>query len=97
MALILSILLVGVMAGCDYDSLDVGYIIRESVLMSLSGKSIKIIKREHRESLVPREMDHSRLRTENQTRRDLIRTVSSWIEERRETTKQVLVWPEASG
>ncbi len=65
--------------------------------MSVSDKSIKIIKREHRESLVPREMDHSRLRTEKQTRRDLIRTVTSWIEERRETTERELVWPGAGG
>ena len=96
MALILSILLVGVMAGVTTIGLTSDTLSGGSVLMSLSGKSIKIIKREHRESLVPGEIDHSRLRTENQSRRDLIRIVTSWIEERRDT-KRELVWPGARG
>jgi hypothetical protein len=63
--------------------------------MSSRDKPIKIIKRNQREFLAePPEMAHSGLKTENQTRRELIRTVTSWIEERKGTKKE-LAWPSA--
>jgi hypothetical protein len=59
--------------------------------MSVGNKPIKIIKRKQRELPVkPRgPLAHVELKTENQTRRELIRTVTSWIEERKGTKKEL--------
>jgi hypothetical protein len=63
--------------------------------MSVGNKSVKIIKRKQREFPVePRTTAHPKLKSENQTKRELIRTVNSWIEERKGTKKE-LAWPSA--
>ena len=56
--------------------------------MSANDKTIRIIKREQRESLAgQQEIIASDLKTENQTRREISETVTSWIEEQRERKK----------
>ena len=54
--------------------------------MSSSEKSIKIIKREQRELLVTKneELPELRMKTENEARRELVETITRWIEEQRE-------------
>ena len=54
--------------------------------MSSSDKSIKIIKREQRELLVTKneELPELRMKTENEARRELVETITRWIEEQRE-------------
>ena len=57
--------------------------------MPLRDTSVKIIKRKERVGLSdPEDMSESQMKTPNQSRRELIQTVTSWIKERRET-KQV--------
>jgi len=53
-------------------------------------QSIRIIKRRQRELIAARqEAPECELKTEMQTRRDIFQTITSWIEEQRET-KQAL-------
>jgi len=54
--------------------------------MSSSDKSIKIIKREQRELLVTKneELSEVPMKTENEARRELVETITRWIEEQRE-------------
>jgi hypothetical protein len=53
-------------------------------------QSIRIIKRKQRELLAaPQSTLECELKTESQTRRDIFATITSWIEEQRET-KQAL-------
>jgi hypothetical protein len=53
-------------------------------------KSIKIVKRKQRELLAAhQEVLECELKTESQTRRDIFETITSWIEEQRQT-KQAL-------
>jgi hypothetical protein len=61
--------------------------------MSSASKSIKIVKRSARESFsrVERFVD-SGLKSENQTKREVLKTITSWIEELRESKKD-LTWP----
>jgi hypothetical protein len=60
--------------------------------MSLNDRPIRIIKRkQHESSCDHAEIGHAQLKTETQTKRELIRIVASWIEERRE--KAELMWP----
>lgn len=54
--------------------------------MSAIEKTIKIIKRTARESLVDQEQ--SVLMTDKQSRREMVKVVASWIEERKELTKR---------
>lgn len=56
--------------------------------MLLINKSVKIIKRKHRKPSEPREKVKSRLQTENQSRRELVKTVTSWIEQRKKAKKE---------
>jgi hypothetical protein len=58
-----------------------------------SSKAVKIIKRSTRESFsgVERFVD-SGLKPENQAKREILKTVTSWIEELRESKKD-LTWP----
>jgi len=55
--------------------------------MSSKDRSIRVIKRAHRESLVYRETPVAPVKTESQTKRELLKTIESWIEEQRETKK----------
>jgi hypothetical protein len=55
--------------------------------MSSTGRSIRLIKRAHRESLDDRETPVARVKTESQTKREWLKTIESWIEEQRETKK----------
>jgi len=60
--------------------------------MSFRDKSIRIVKREHRQPIADRrDIAHAKSKTENQTRRELIWTVTSWIDELRETKQEFLV------
>src|SRR4030095_15823590 len=63
------------------------------VTLMSSSRSIKIIKRSSRKSFsaVERFVD-AEAKTENQTRRAILKTVASWIEELRESKKD-LTWP----
>lgn len=56
----------------------------------LPGKSIKVVKRKHREVLEDqREVVEAPPQTERQARRLMFQTISSWIEEQREIKKQL--------
>jgi len=55
--------------------------------MSSRHRLIRVIKRAHRESLVDRETPVAPVKTESQTKRELLNTIKSWIEEQRETKK----------
>jgi len=55
--------------------------------MSSRDRSIRIIKRANRESLVDRETPVAPVKTERQIKRELLKTIESWIEEQRETKK----------
>lgn len=56
--------------------------------MPANDKTIRIIKREQRESLAgQQEIIAGDSKTENQTRREIFETVSSWVEEQRERKK----------
>jgi hypothetical protein len=56
--------------------------------MPSGDKSIRIIKRGQRESLKERDIPESRVKTQNQTRREILKTVTSWVEELREAKKK---------
>jgi hypothetical protein len=54
--------------------------------MASQSSSIKIIKRNQRESFAPREEGPtSQAQTENKLRREMVKTVASWIDERRKS------------
>ena len=54
--------------------------------MPTNDRTIRIIKREERETLAgEQEIIASELKTESQTRREIFETVCSWIEEQRQT------------
>jgi len=56
----------------------------------LPNKSIKVVKRKHREVLEDqREALELPPKTERQARRMMFQTISSWIEEQRESKKQL--------
>jgi hypothetical protein len=55
--------------------------------MSSTDRSIRVIKRAHRESLDDRETPVAPVKTESETKRELLKTIKSWIEEQRETKK----------
>ena len=56
----------------------------------LANKSIKVVKRKHREVLEDqREAVEAPPQTERQARRLMFQTISSWIEEQREIKKQL--------
>jgi len=55
--------------------------------MSSTDRSISVIKRAHRESLDDRETPVAPVKTESETKRELLKTIKSWIEEQRETKK----------
>jgi len=63
--------------------------------MSLSDKSIRVIKRRQRDDLAARqfaaeqETPESELKTECQTRREIFNTITAWIEEQRETKEEL--------
>ncbi len=59
--------------------------------MSAADRTIKIVKREDREALdEERESpDASELKTEIQVRREILQTVTSWIERQREAKKEL--------
>jgi hypothetical protein len=56
--------------------------------MSAKESSIKIIKRTHREALLRKNLyPVDQAKTEKQLARELLRTIASWVEERKEATK----------
>ena len=56
--------------------------------MPLNDKTIRIIKRDQRKSLAgQQEIIAGGSKTENQTRREISETVTSWIEEQKERKK----------
>jgi len=55
--------------------------------MSSKHRSIRVIKRADRESLLDRETPIGPVKTESQIKRELLKTIESWIEEQRETKK----------
>jgi uncharacterized protein YebE (UPF0316 family) len=59
--------------------------------MSTANRSIKIVKREHRSVLAekPDEPEYS-IKTENQIRREILNTITSWIECQREGKRVML-------
>jgi hypothetical protein len=58
--------------------------------MSATDRTIKIVKREERETLdEEREKSDARLKTEIQIRREILQTVTSWIERQREAKKEL--------
>ena len=57
--------------------------------MSTKESSIKIIKRTYRESLLQKKQySVGQAKTEKQLARELFRTVASWVEERKDATRQ---------
>jgi hypothetical protein len=63
--------------------------------MSSSQKSIRVVKRGQRDYLAAQQLaaqqetPEPQLKTESQTRREIFNTVTSWIEEQRETKKEL--------
>jgi hypothetical protein len=63
--------------------------------MSSSQKSIRVVKRRQLDYLAAQqlaaqqEIPECQLKTESQTRREIFNTVTSWIEEQRETKKEL--------
>jgi hypothetical protein len=63
--------------------------------MSSSEKSIRVVKRRRRDHLAAQQLatqqetPECQLKTESQTRREIFNTVTSWIEEQRETKKEL--------
>jgi hypothetical protein len=63
--------------------------------MSSSQKSIRVVKRRQRDYLAAQQLaaqqetPESQLKTESQTKREIFNTVTSWIEEQRETKKEL--------
>lgn len=55
--------------------------------MSPAHKAIKIIKREQRPALADEEGKTAPLKTENQIRRQIFSTVTSWVENQKEAKK----------
>jgi len=56
--------------------------------MAANDKTIRIIKREQRQSLAgEQEIPACELKTENQTRREIFETITLWIEELRQQKK----------
>jgi len=53
--------------------------------MYKNNKSIRIIKRTHRESRADQVEFSVPLKTENQTRREILKTIKAWIAEQQET------------
>jgi hypothetical protein len=59
--------------------------------MSTTDKSIKVIKREDRKSLAEAgDSVEPRSKTATQTRREILRTITAWIEDQREAKKEFL-------
>jgi|SRR5678815_188051 len=58
--------------------------------MSSRDRSIRIIKRADRESLLDRETPLAPVKTESQIKRELLKTIESWIKEQRETRKSFI-------
>lgn len=57
--------------------------------MASNDKSIRVVKRRQRDYLVAQqETPECELKTERQTRREIFNTITSWIEEKRETKKE---------
>ena len=58
--------------------------------MPSSDKSIRVIKRsEHEREAPPQETPESELKTESQTRREIFNTITLWIEQQKETKKEL--------
>jgi len=58
--------------------------------MSSTQKSIKVIKRQQRdEPPAEPELREDELKTESQTRREIINTITSWIEARKDTREEL--------
>lgn len=58
--------------------------------MSANDKSIKVVKRRQRDYLVAQqETPECELKSERQTKREIFNTITSWIEEQRETKKDL--------
>lgn len=55
--------------------------------MSPANKAIRIIKREQRTALQDEEEKSAPLKTENQIRRQISSTVTSWVENQKEAKK----------
>jgi hypothetical protein len=56
--------------------------------MSRTDKTIRVIKREQRQlAACQQEIPESELKTERQTRREMLETINSWIDELRERKK----------
>lgn len=65
--------------------------------MASQSSSIKIIKRNQRESLAPREeAATSRAQTENRLRREIVKTVMYWIDEQRKANLKLATRATAS-
>ena len=58
--------------------------------MQTADRVIKIIKREHRGDVEEtQDAAEQCLKTENEIRREILNTISSWIEDRREANKEL--------
>ena len=55
--------------------------------MQPADRAIKIIKRENRDP--PEEKLELPLKTENEIRREILDTITSWVEQRRESNKEL--------
>lgn len=61
--------------------------------MSSGDRRIRIIKQEHRTPLAePPKISGSHSKTQLQTTREILKTVTSWVEELK-AAKKVLIWP----
>ena len=60
------------------------------LFMQTADRAIKIIKREHRHSVLE-EGDEAEplLKTENEIRREILNTINSWVEQQREVKKEL--------
>lgn len=58
--------------------------------MQTADRGIKIIKREHRDAVLEdRDQAEPSLKTENEIKREILNTITSWIEHQREAKKEL--------
>lgn len=59
--------------------------------MQTTDRAIKIIKREHRDAVeLERAQSDPSLKTESEIRREILNTITSWVEHQREARKELL-------
>lgn len=57
--------------------------------MHTEDRAIKIIKREHRNAVEEGDKAEPSLKTENEIKREILNTITSWIEHQREAKKEL--------